>query len=355
MMINPESLLKSHIALRTHDIEEFHAYIAGMVGRHPRMQQVFAHVEKVAATDALVLIRGESGTGKELVADAIHRRSKRGKRPLVKVNCGALVESLLLSELFGHERGAFTGATERRKGRFEAADGGTIFLDEIGDISPATQVALLRVLQQQEFERVGGNTPIKVDVRIICATNRDLEQLVAEGRFREDLYYRLKGLVVEVPALRERIEDLPLLCQHFLGRVARERNAAPRRLGEDALRLLRRHRWPGNVRELENVLRSVSLLSDSELLAVRDFADYPELAAPREAEAPTAPTHPYEQIRQHGIGLRELKKQIEHECIVEALQESGGSIAGAARLLGIKRPRLSQLVKEYGITVQRDR
>ena len=329
---------------------------AGMVGRHPRMQQVFAHVEKVAPTDALVLIRGESGTGKELVADAIHRGSRRAKRPLVKVNCGALVESLLLSELFGHERGAFTGATERRKGRFEAADGGTIFLDEIGDISPATQVALLRVLQHQSFERVGGTTPITVDVRIICATNRDLEQLVAEGRFREDLYYRLKGFVVEVPPLRERIDDLPALCEHLLAAVARERTAPVRRLEADALRLLQRHGWPGNIRELENVLRSVSLLSDNAALGADDFTDYPELGsgAPTEhGAAAGGRPHPYEQIRQSGLGLRELKKQIEHECIIEALQESAGSIAGAARLLGIKRPRLSQMIKEHGITVPR--
>ena len=327
---------------------------ASIVGRHPRMQQVFAHLEKVAATDALVLIRGESGTGKELVAEAIHRRSRRAGKPLVKVNCGALVESLLLSELFGHERGAFTGATERRKGRFEAADGGTIFLDEIGDISPATQVALLRVLQQQEFERVGGTTPIQVNVRIICATNRDLEQMVADGSFREDLYYRLRGFVIDVPALRDRIDDLPLLVDHFLAVIARERNTPPRLLSEAALRLLRRHGWNGNVRELENVLRSVSLLSDSEVLDVADFADYPELGQGRAepATSPAAPPTPYEQIRDSGVGLREFKKQIEYQCIVEALEEAQGSITAAAGLLGVKRPRLSQMIKEHNITLK---
>jgi transcriptional regulator with GAF, ATPase, and Fis domain len=298
------------------------------------------------------LIRGESGTGKELVADAIHRRSRRSGRPLVKVNCAALVESLLLSELFGHERGAFTGATDRRKGRFEVADGGTIFLDEIGDISPATQVALLRVLQNQEFERVGGTTQIKVDVRIICATNRNLEQLVADGTFREDLYYRLKGFVIDVSALRERPEDVPLLVEHFLQLLARERDVPQRSLTDDALRLLCSYSWPGNVRELENLLRSVSLLSDSAVLDTDDFADYPELRELRRGEGSAAELSPYQQIRQHGLGLREFKKQIEYECILEALSEAEGSITGAARLLGIKRPRLSQLVKEYGISVR---
>jgi len=323
-----------------------------MVGCHPRMEQLFAHVDRVAPTDALVLIRGESGTGKELVADAIHRRSRRAARPLVKVNCAALVESLLLSELFGHERGAFTGATERRKGRFEVADGGTIFLDEIGDISPATQVALLRVLQHQEFERVGGTTQIKVDVRIICATNRNLEQMVADGAFREDLYYRLKGFVIDVPALRQRPEDVPLLTEHFLELLAREREVSKRELSDDALRLLTGYGWPGNVRELENLLRSVSLLSDSEVLDTDDFGDYPELGTLRRGEDVAAELSPYQQIRQQGMGLREFKKQIEHECILEALSEAEGSITGAARLLGIKRPRLSQLVKEYGISVR---
>jgi transcriptional regulator with GAF, ATPase, and Fis domain/Tfp pilus assembly protein PilF len=326
--------------------------LGAMVGCHPRMEQLFAHVDRVAPTDALVLIRGESGTGKELVADAIHRRSRRAARPLVKVNCAALVESLLLSELFGHERGAFTGATERRKGRFEVADGGTIFLDEIGDISPATQVALLRVLQHQEFERVGGTTQIKVDVRIICATNRNLEQMVADGAFREDLYYRLKGFVIDVPALRQRPEDVPLLTEHFLELLAREREVSKRELSDDALRLLTGYGWPGNVRELENLLRSVSLLSDSEVLDTDDFGDYPELGTLRRGEDVAAELSPYQQIRQQGMGLREFKKQIEHECILEALSEAEGSITGAARLLGIKRPRLSQLVKEYGISVR---
>jgi DNA-binding NtrC family response regulator/tetratricopeptide (TPR) repeat protein/Mrp family chromosome partitioning ATPase len=324
-----------------------------IVGRHPRMQQVFSQIEKVAVTDALVLIRGESGTGKELIAEAIHQRSRRLDKPLVKVNCGALVESLLLSELFGHERGAFTGAMQRKKGRFEIANGGTIFLDEIGDVSPKTQVALLRVLQNHEFERVGGTTSISVDVRIICATNKNLEEMVAQGTFREDLYYRLKGLLLELPPLRHRREDISLLTEHFLERIGRERGSCAKELSVAAEQLLRGHEWPGNVRELENVLRSVSLFADGDLIDVNDFGDYPELGV---AERPTASeassASPYGQIRAQGLSLREFKKHIEAECIVEALGEVGGNITKAAKLLGMKRPRLSQLIKEHELSVR---
>jgi DNA-binding NtrC family response regulator/tetratricopeptide (TPR) repeat protein len=348
-----------------------------LVGRHARLQQVFGLLDKIAPTDSLVLIRGESGTGKELIADALHAGSPRCKAPLVKVNCGALVETLLLSELFGHERGAFTGALQRKKGRFEAADGGTIFLDEIGDISPKTQVALLRVLQEREFERVGGNTPVKVNVRILCATNRNLEQMVARGEFREDLYYRLKGIQIELPALRERIEDVPLLCESFLERVAEERGPAGgelsrKRLADDALALLMSYAWPGNVRELENVIRSVSLFADGAVIGVRDFADYTEIfrrAEPRSeatAEPPAqpqaarnngapaagdAPANAWSRLAAEGLSLKELKTRIEIECITEALGRAHGNITRAAELLGMKRPRLSQLVKEHGIAL----
>jgi DNA-binding NtrC family response regulator/tetratricopeptide (TPR) repeat protein len=324
-----------------------------IVGRHPRMQQVFNQIDKVAATDALVLIRGESGTGKELIAEAIHRRSQRSDKPLVKVNCGALVESLLLSELFGHERGAFTGAMQRKKGRFEIANGGTIFLDEIGDVSPKTQVALLRVLQNHEFERVGGTTLISVDVRIICATNKNLEEMVAQGTFREDLYYRLKGLLLELPPLRARREDISLLTGHFLDRIGRERSSCAKELSVAAEQLLNGHEWPGNVRELENVLRSVSLFADGDLIDVKDFSDYPELGVAKRPVAAGAPSvSPYGQIRAQGLSLREFKKHIEAECIVEALGEVGGNITKAAKLLGMKRPRLSQLIKEHDISVR---
>jgi transcriptional regulator with GAF, ATPase, and Fis domain len=327
---------------------------------------VFSLLDKLAPHDSLVLIRGESGTGKELIADALHAGSSRAGRPFVKVNCGALVETLLLSELFGHERGAFTGALQRKKGRFEAADGGTIFLDEIGDISPKTQVALLRVLQEREFERVGGNVPVKVDVRILCATNRNLEQMVARGEFREDLYYRLKGIQIELPSLRERLDDLALLAESFLTRVAEERGGEKKTLAPDALALLERYGWPGNVRELENVIRSVSLFADGTVIGVRDFADYTEIfrgiestpAPPRSARAvePAPLTEPQQpagwaRLGAEKLSLKALKTKIEMECIQEALEATGGNITRAAERLGMKRPRLSQLIKQYRITV----
>jgi DNA-binding NtrC family response regulator len=334
-----------------------------IVGNSAAIASVLGVLDKVSASDAIVLVRGESGTGKELVAEAVHHNSPRAQRPIVKVNCAALVETLLLSELFGHERGAFTGAQARKKGRFELADGGTIFLDEIGDISPATQVALLRVLQEREFERVGGTAPIRVDVRIVVATHRDLEKMVREGTFREDLYYRLRGVTVEMPPLRKRIEDLPILCERLLARIALERNEAPKTISRAAIDLLRGHRWPGNVRELENVLRSATLFAEGDELLPDDLAAFAESFSPREevtadhpaqaavagsaAEGQPIETLVYEQVRQGATSLFDMKKRLERECIVRALVESNGNITRAATLLGMKRPRLSQLVKEY--------
>jgi len=327
-----------------------------IVGSSPPIQQVLTVIDKVAAHDTIVLIRGESGTGKELVAEAIHQGSARASRPLVKVNCAALVETLLLSELFGHERGAFTGAQARKKGRFELADGGTLFLDEIGDISAKTQVALLRVLQEREFERVGGTQPIRVDVRIVAATHRDLEKMVREGTFREDLYYRLRGVTVDMPPLRRRLTDLPALTERLLARIADERSEAPRSLSDDALALLAQHRWPGNVRELENVLRSASLFAEGPTLEACDLAAFAESSLPPEARAELDTSSRgsaeiehlvYERVRQGATSLFEMKKNLERECIVRALEETNGNITRAATLLGMKRPRLSQLVKEY--------
>jgi transcriptional regulator with GAF, ATPase, and Fis domain len=338
-----------------------------LVGTSTALASVLGVLDKVAGSDALVLVRGESGTGKELIADALHRNSPRRNKPFVKVNCAALVETLLLSELFGHERGAFTGANTRKKGRFELADGGTIFLDEIGDISPKTQVALLRVLQEREFERVGGTQPIKVDVRIVAATHRDLEQMVREGTFREDLYYRLRGVSVEMPPLRERIEDLPALAEHLLARIAEERGEPVKRMSPEAIQTLSGHRWPGNVRELENVLRSATLFADGPVLLPEDFAAFAESFVPVErparvavavpsAEAPE-PGRPietlvYERIRDGETSLLEMKKRVERECIQRALFETQGNITRAASLLGMKRPRLSQLVKHYGFKAE---
>ncbi|MBX7197473.1 MAG: sigma-54 dependent transcriptional regulator, partial [Sandaracinaceae bacterium] len=331
-----------------------------IIGSSPGIQQVLSVIDKVAAHDTIVLVRGESGTGKELVAEAIHQASPRASKPLVKVNCAALVETLLLSELFGHERGAFTGAQTRKKGRFELADGGTLFLDEIGDISPKTQVALLRVLQEREFERVGGTQPIRVDVRIVAATHRDLEKMVREGTFREDLYYRLRGVTVDMPPLRRRLSDLPAIAHRLLGRIGEERGEAPKTLSEAALAVLTQHRWPGNVRELENVLRSATLFAEGSTLEAADFAAFAESFLPHEAAriealGPLAEGARgndiehlvYERVRQGATSLFEMKKNLERECIVRALEETNGNITRAAALLGMKRPRLSQLVKEY--------
>src|SRR5262249_37316110 len=237
---------------------EWASRYGAIIGNSAKLHRVFHIIDRVAPSDGTVLILGESGTGKELVAEAIHKSSPRSKSPFVKLNCAALVESLLLSELFGHERGSFTGAHQRKIGRFEMAAGGTIFLDEIGDISPTTQVALLRVLQEREFERVGGGRPIKVEARIIVATNRNLYEMVREGTFREDLYYRLKGLTIDLPPLRERPEDILALAEHFLAQYASESGALQKRLSKLAVDLLLGYSWPGNIRELENIVRSVA-------------------------------------------------------------------------------------------------
>jgi len=353
-----------------------------IVGDDPAIRGLLAAVKKVARSNSTILVRGESGTGKELVAEAVHRASDRASGPLVTVNCAALVETLLLSELFGHEKGAFTGAAARRRGRFELAEGGTLFLDEIGDVSPRTQVALLRVLQERTFERVGGTTPIRANVRIICATHRDLRAMVERGEFREDLYYRLRGITLELPPLRARMGDLPRISEHLLARIANERDEAQKTLSADALDLLQRHRWPGNVRELENALRAASLFADGDTITAAHLADNVDdlrAAAPRRQSWPApalVPAEPvdesgehacedpdgelpqgesnatavaYAQVRGGSLSLSDMKRQIERDCIARALAETKGNITRAAALLGMKRPRLSQLVKQYGL------
>jgi transcriptional regulator with GAF, ATPase, and Fis domain len=370
-----------------------------IVGDDPAVRGLLAAIKKVGRSDSTVLVRGESGTGKELVAEALHRASDRSSGPFVAVNCAALVETLLLSELFGHEKGAFTGAVARRRGRFELAEGGTLFLDEIGDISPRTQVALLRVLQEKTFERVGGTTAIRANVRIICATHRDLKGMVERGEFREDLYYRLRGITLEVPALRARLGDVPRIAEHLLARIAIERSETPKTLAADAVELLQRHRWPGNVRELENALRAASLFAEGAQIAASDLVDNVEdlksLADKRPSQPPPRPSFvsvsslpvapisqpppgvpadsaseageddgegplpadeacataaTYAQVRRGGVTLADMKRQIERDCIARALAETRGNITRAAALLGMKRPRLSQLVKQYGLS-----
>ena len=392
-----------------------------IIGKATALYSVFNALDRVAGSDAIVLIRGESGTGKELVAAALHANGPRAEGPFVKVNCSAFVETLLLSELFGHEKGAFTGAITRKKGRFELADTGTLFLDEIGDISSNTQVALLRVLQEGTFERVGGPETLTVDVRVICATHRNLEDMVRRGEFRADLYYRLRGVIIELPALRERRSDIPGLVEHFLARRAQP-DAPPLRVSAEALASLMQHDWPGNVRELENVVRSAALFADSgaigmaELRELGDFFRAPDeqavlsaaeliqyaslagtgappadeamrgahssrLQATPEAHdpvpAPTGTARPrgddeddwsttlsrlgtplpapandqtpfdadwLERALETEGGLAELKKRIEFEAITRALRASNGNITRAAERLGMKRPRLSQII-----------
>jgi DNA-binding NtrC family response regulator len=359
------------------DDERHHTPLVGrMVGRHPRMHAVSGLIQRVAPSDSIVLIRGESGTGKELVAEALHEGSARRGRPFIKVNCGAIVESLLLSELFGHERGAFTGALQRKKGRFEVADGGTLFLDEIGDVSPRTQVALLRVLQERQFERVGGTSPVRVDVRIVCATHRNLEEMVTRGEFREDLYYRLRGIQIELPALRERASDVPIIAAAILAGLATQRGQEPLSLSDEAKLLLTRHAWPGNVRELENVLRSASLFAEGSQISARDLGELVAASPRAQVEladagqlgsapmagvvglAPGAPAEPvsiWQRLADEGLSLKELKTRVEVECIERALAASGGNITRAAEKLGMKRPRLSQLIKEQGLRAEENK
>jgi sigma-54 specific flagellar transcriptional regulator A len=315
-------------------------------------------VERVGPSDVNVLVRGESGTGKELVARALHAVSSRKGGPLVAVNCAALVDSLLLSELFGHEKGAFTGAHERRRGRFELAHGGTLFLDEIGDVSPAVQAALLRVLQERTFERIGGRETIHVDVRVVAATNRDLATMVRSGTFREDLYYRLNELVIALPPLRERAADVPLLAELFLARIGEERGEPPKRLSNRALRLAVDYSWPGNVRQLENVLRAATLFADADVVDV-EHLDIQGIRTEPDGAASAVHARPvvqgdevelcYARLRSGEVTLRDLKKDLERELLERALGECDGNISRAAALLGMKRPRVSQLVKEYGL------
>ena len=339
-----------------------------MIGEDPGMLQVFRFIDRVAPSETTVLLGGESGTGKELVAKALHRQSHRCDGPFVKVNCAAFVEELLLSELFGHKKGAFTGAVNERKGHFERADGGTIFLDEIGDVSPKTQVALLRVLQEGTFEMVGGTESKSVDVRVLAATNRDLEAMVEHGDFRLDLYYRLKGFLIEMPPLRERRQDIPRLLRFFADEFSGEK--APPEFSEEAIQFLSRYRWPGNVRELENFARSVLLFADEQQVGMDEILEFREFFAAGgideslpdvDADVDIGAVVQQQPELQPGVvgdteevlveeivaderSLSKLKKRLEHKCIQRALRQTGGNITQAARILQMKRPRLSQIV-----------
>ncbi|HXM14458.1 MAG TPA: sigma-54 dependent transcriptional regulator [Candidatus Eremiobacteraceae bacterium] len=307
-----------------------------IVGSSEALRKVLRQVTKVAPSDSTVLILGETGTGKELLARAIHKRSKHADRAFIAVNCAAIPPSLIASELFGHEKGAFTGATQRRLGRFESANGGTIFLDEVGDLPPEVQVTLLRVLQEREIERVGGNDPIAVDVRVIAATHRDLDALVAEGKFRKDLLYRLNVVPVEMPPLRERAADIPLLAEYFIDRFGKRAGKKFRTIGKKTLKVLQAYGWPGNVRELQNVIERAVILSDGDNLAVDETWLRRELPAAASRSATLG-----------GTLVRHEKEMIE-----AALKESQGRISGpggAAAKLGLPAKTLDSKIKRLKI------
>ena len=311
--------------------------IESIVGSSPAMQSVFETILQVAPSRASVLITGESGTGKELVAAALHEHSTRASGPFVKLHCAALAETLLESELFGHERGSFTGAVARRDGRFQQADHGTLFLDEIGEISPAIQIKLLRFLQEHEFERVGGNQTIKVDVRVVAATNRDLLARVKAGQFREDLYYRLNVVTIDVPPLRARPTDIALLAVHFLRKFAATNQKTIVGFSDEALDRLARHDWPGNVRELENAIERAVVVCRSDVVRPEDIA----LPSTRTAGAGTAPPAGYPLVP--GSTLAEL----ERFAILRTLEHMGGSTSKAAEMLGISPRKIQYKLLEY--------
>jgi two-component system NtrC family response regulator/two-component system response regulator HydG len=320
-----------------------------LVGESPEMLSVFKTIRQVAPSSASVLLRGESGTGKELFAQALHQNSPRRNKPFIKVACAALPETLLESELFGHEKGSFTGAIYTRAGRFEAADGGTLFLDEIGDITPTVQVKLLRFLEEREFERVGGNRTFKVDVRIVAATHRDLKQRLEEGSFREDLYYRLNVIEIDIPPLRERPGDIPLLAHHFLKKFAEANGKAISGFSDEVLALLLAHSWPGNVRELENALERAVVLSNESTLGRAHFPTLRKSAG--EAPRAAAPS-PGLGVRIPGSTLADL----EREAILRTLEAVGGSTSKAASILDISARKIQYKLKEYqqqGVVVNR--
>ena len=331
-LVEHRRLIEENISLHQR-LEERYRF-ENIIAKSPKMQQVIELIKVVAKSNATVLITGDSGTGKELVARAIHSQSYRRDKPFIAVSCAALPESLLESELFGHEKGAFTGAYAQKKGKFEAANRGTLFLDEIGEMSANIQVHLLRVLEEKEFTRVGGNELIKVDVRVISATNKDLKKAVANGEFREDLYYRLNVVTIELPPLRERKEDIPLLAQHFLKKFAVENQKEITDFSPEATDFLLKYDWPGNVRELENAIeRAVILAKDSYI----DIADLPQ----------------ENRLLVHSAPRGESLREVEKNHILNVLNETGGNYSEAARILGISRVTLYNRIRAYGLDVKK--
>ncbi|HEY5950052.1 MAG TPA: sigma-54 dependent transcriptional regulator [Kofleriaceae bacterium] len=314
-----------------------------MIGKGAGMRGIFDKVAKTAPTTGRVLITGENGTGKELVARAIHEHSKRADGPFVKLNCAAIPSELIESELFGHEKGAFTGATQQRRGKFELADGGTLFLDEVGDMNPNAQAKVLRVLQENELERVGGGETIKVDVRVVAATNKDLQAEIAAGRFREDLYYRLAVVPIELPPLRARREDIPTLVEHFIEQVCADNDRRKKRVASGAMTLLMQHDWPGNVRELKNVVERLAILTgDAEVITEADVGDaLPRVKAVKAAFA-------------RGTPFKDLVAAAERDIIVAALEANDHHVSNTARELQLERSHLYKKMRALGIDHRAD-
>ena len=306
-----------------------------LVGEGARMKEIFQFIARVAPSESTVLIEGESGTGKELAARALHRNSPRAARQFVAINCAAIPETLLESDLFGHERGAFTGASVLKKGRLEVADGGVVFLDEIGELAPALQVKLLRVLQEREFQRVGGTGTIKVDIRLIAATNSDLDAAVKAGRFRQDLYYRLAVMRVTMPPLRERREDIPMLARHFLQKYAKRSKVKPKPVSREAMAALVHYEWPGNVRELENAIERALVMGSSDAVLLEDL---PESLLEQESAAEM-------HEGKYHASVKELKKQL----IIDAVEQTGGNYVEAAGILGVHPNYLHRLIRNLGL------
>ena len=327
-LVEHHTLLEENITLRR-KIEDRHSF-EGIIAKSPKMIKIFELIKTVAPTSATVLITGDSGTGKEIVARAIHRQSQRRNQPFIVTSCAALPESLLESELFGYEKGSFTGAVERRKGKFEAADKGTLFLDEIGEIDANTQVHLLRALEEKKIIRVGGNEETTVDVRIIAATNRNLRTITEQGKFREDLYYRLNVVTIDLPGLRYRREDILPLAEHFLKKYAKENNKPAKSFSPEAVEFMLNYHWRGNVRELENVVERGVILAKDKFITLAEFPQ--ELTSPSPVEGRTL-------------------EALERNQIVKVLEETGGNIARTAKILGIHRMTLYNKLKKYNISV----
>lgn len=313
-----------------------------ITGQSPRINQVREVVRQAAGSDARILITGENGTGKELVARQIHRRSERAEGPFVEVNCAAIPDTLIESELFGHEKGAFTGAFSQRRGKFEQADGGTLFLDEVADMSLAAQAKVLRAIQEMAFQRIGGEKTIHVDVRLIVATNKDIQEEVRAGNFREDLFFRLNVIPIEVPPLRERIEDIPLLVTHFLSLYTSDDE--PRRFSEEAIARLCEHSWPGNVRELKNFVERISIMCGNEVISEADVAEYLD-QGPRGGDEPL---NSYLEM-----GLTEARDAFERDYLVRKLEENGNNISQTAQQLGIYPSNLHAKIKKFGIEIEK--